>query len=161
MSIKNKKLGLNVCTSCGYDLTGNMTGHCPECGTVITSTSENAVGNEYGYVSFVLGVALFVTAPVMLNFNVSLWSEGPKAGPTSIPMDLAYPAGLIGMALVLLVALFSIGCGVRGLSIAARQGRTRIVPLAGTFISAIAFALWIVVAIDLVMILSIFRYVSY
>ena len=23
------------CTSCGYDLTGNTTGHCPECGTKI------------------------------------------------------------------------------------------------------------------------------
>ena len=27
-----RKLGPNICRSCGYDLTGNETGQCPECG---------------------------------------------------------------------------------------------------------------------------------
>ncbi len=29
---KRRKLGVNVCPGCGYDLTGNETGKCPECG---------------------------------------------------------------------------------------------------------------------------------
>ena len=29
---KRRKLGLNACHSCGYDLTGNESGVCPECG---------------------------------------------------------------------------------------------------------------------------------
>ena len=29
---KRRKLGPNTCPSCGYDLTGNETGECPECG---------------------------------------------------------------------------------------------------------------------------------
>ena len=29
---KRRKLGPNACNSCGYDLTGNETGICPECG---------------------------------------------------------------------------------------------------------------------------------
>ena len=29
---KRRKLGPNACPACGYDLTGNETGVCPECG---------------------------------------------------------------------------------------------------------------------------------
>jgi len=29
---KRRKLGPNACPSCGYDLTGNESGECPECG---------------------------------------------------------------------------------------------------------------------------------
>ena len=29
---KRRKFGPNACPSCGYDLTGNETGKCPECG---------------------------------------------------------------------------------------------------------------------------------
>ena len=28
------------CQKCGYDLTGNVSGRCPECGTVINAPSE-------------------------------------------------------------------------------------------------------------------------
>jgi len=34
---KRRKLGPTACPSCGYDLTGNETGACPECG-VATKT---------------------------------------------------------------------------------------------------------------------------
>jgi rubrerythrin len=27
-----------LCRECGYDLTGNLSGQCPECGTLIGST---------------------------------------------------------------------------------------------------------------------------
>ena len=36
---KRRKLGPNACPSCGYDLTGNETGVCPECGAVIAIIS--------------------------------------------------------------------------------------------------------------------------
>jgi len=31
-----------LCSSCGYDLTGNMTGVCPECGTPVHRASERS-----------------------------------------------------------------------------------------------------------------------
>ena len=36
---KRRKLGPNACSSCGYDLTGNESGVCSECGAAITSTN--------------------------------------------------------------------------------------------------------------------------
>jgi hypothetical protein len=34
---KRRKLGPNACPGCGYDLTGNESGECPECGAVTNS----------------------------------------------------------------------------------------------------------------------------
>ena len=34
---RRRKLGPNACPSCGYDLTGNQTGECPECGESIAT----------------------------------------------------------------------------------------------------------------------------
>jgi len=35
---KRRKLGPNACPSCGYDLTGNESGKCPECGEAMSHT---------------------------------------------------------------------------------------------------------------------------
>jgi hypothetical protein len=32
-----RKLSVHLCRQCGYDLTGNVTGVCPECGTAISA----------------------------------------------------------------------------------------------------------------------------
>ena len=34
---QGRKFGPNACVNCGYDLTGNETGECPECGQIITA----------------------------------------------------------------------------------------------------------------------------
>ena len=38
---KRRKLGPNACPSCGYDLTGNTSGVCPECGERIQEAELN------------------------------------------------------------------------------------------------------------------------
>jgi len=38
---KRGKLGPNACSSCGYDLTGNETGVCPECGANKETSAES------------------------------------------------------------------------------------------------------------------------
>lgn len=35
--------GIACCTSCGYDLTGNTSGICPECGTPIRKLGTNGI----------------------------------------------------------------------------------------------------------------------
>jgi hypothetical protein len=37
---KKKKPGPGVCGKCSYDLTGNETGTCPECGTVLADSAQ-------------------------------------------------------------------------------------------------------------------------
>jgi hypothetical protein len=39
---KRRKLGVNVCPSCGYDLTGNESGVCSECGVKAGTSSDSA-----------------------------------------------------------------------------------------------------------------------
>jgi predicted RNA-binding Zn-ribbon protein involved in translation (DUF1610 family) len=36
-----RKLSVHLCRQCGYDLTGNVSGVCPECGTAITVQATN------------------------------------------------------------------------------------------------------------------------
>ena len=36
---KRRKLGANTCPTCGYDLTGNKTGECPECGVELKAAA--------------------------------------------------------------------------------------------------------------------------
>jgi tRNA(Ile2) C34 agmatinyltransferase TiaS len=38
--LRNPKPG--ICANCGYDLTGNASGRCPECGARTPSTGEKA-----------------------------------------------------------------------------------------------------------------------
>jgi hypothetical protein len=35
--VRRKTSGKSTCTSCGYNLTGNISGVCPECGTTVAA----------------------------------------------------------------------------------------------------------------------------
>lgn len=38
-SLKKRFSGLPICASCGYNLTGNLSGRCPDCGTAVKSAT--------------------------------------------------------------------------------------------------------------------------
>ena len=37
-----RRLAANQCLHCGYSLTGNVSGFCPECGSIVTPADSNA-----------------------------------------------------------------------------------------------------------------------
>ena len=37
-----RRFGAGRCATCGYDLTGNVSGICPECGTAVPRTAASA-----------------------------------------------------------------------------------------------------------------------
>ena len=39
---RHLRLAEGLCISCGYDLTGNVSGMCPECGTDNTESGQGA-----------------------------------------------------------------------------------------------------------------------
>jgi ribosomal protein L37AE/L43A len=41
LQIEAERRGRNVCPRCEYDLTGNTSGRCPECGAVLASASTD------------------------------------------------------------------------------------------------------------------------
>jgi len=114
--------------------------------------------NEYSVLSLILGVTLLIAAPILLNFNANLWSEGPTAGSTSIPMELAFPAGIVAVVVFLSISLTSIGLSLKGLFIAIKYTTTKVTPVVGVLISFSSLALWIIVSIDLILILDAFRH---
>lgn len=69
------------CQACGYNLTGNMSGRCPECGIDAKEPSPEPIMRSrsgIAWSSFVLGIALvLVTAPVLGHDSlalIALWS---------------------------------------------------------------------------------------
>jgi hypothetical protein len=38
---RRRRRSANLCTRCGYDLTGNVSGRCPECGLVLAANAEH------------------------------------------------------------------------------------------------------------------------
>lgn len=46
LRMRTRGAALNMCRYCGYDLTGNASGVCPECGKVIPEDQASAVAPE-------------------------------------------------------------------------------------------------------------------
>ncbi len=45
--LRRRRMKLGLCLRCGYDLTGNVSGVCPECGTKIAVQSERAAAGPH------------------------------------------------------------------------------------------------------------------
>jgi hypothetical protein len=41
---RRQRVSLGLCLACGYNLTGNVSGTCPECGTAVRSAETPAKG---------------------------------------------------------------------------------------------------------------------
>lgn len=41
--LRSKRIAPGHCTRCGYDLTGNVSGRCPECGSAVSGSPVNGI----------------------------------------------------------------------------------------------------------------------
>ena len=39
-TLRSRRRSKGLCTECGYDLTGNVSGKCPECGTLVSAKAR-------------------------------------------------------------------------------------------------------------------------
>ena len=99
---RRHRLKHGLCLECGYDLTGNVSGICPECGTLITTDAKDPItagrcavfGGVFGFVVTWVGwVVCCLAYPAMPGFLV-----GHALGITSLSWLLPI-ASLVNAAL--------------------------------------------------------------
>jgi len=107
---------------------------------------------QWGFASLLIGGVLLLASCVLLVFNIIFW----KAGRGGIPMVFAFAAGLIGVAGVFCLGIASLVFGIWGWQEAYANRHCPALAIAGTFISLVGLAAWLIAGIDLIMILHSF-----
>jgi hypothetical protein len=108
---------------------------------------------QWGLASILIGCTLLVTASVVLVFNVLLF----HGGPAGIPTGLALAGGLIAALVVSALGLASLLFGVRGWQEAYASSSSPGLSIAGVGASVVGLVAWMIVAIDLIAILTSFN----
>jgi hypothetical protein len=57
------------CQTCGYDLTGNVSGRCPECGTAADSAITDRGGNRVRYAALAIVTAAIVLPMITISIR--------------------------------------------------------------------------------------------
>jgi hypothetical protein len=107
---------------------------------------------QWGLASLMIGAVLVLAAPVASIFNVVFW----RSGPSGLPKVPAFVGAVVGLGVILGLAGFGIAAGLKGRHRAPGELRPSPLATAGVVTGAAAMILWIVVAIDLLAILSSF-----
>ncbi len=107
-------------------------------------------GAQWGLASLTIGSVIFLASPILLLFN-TIFAQGGRAG---VPMGAAWTASMIGWSLLLLLAIASIGFGIRGIRLACREGQSLALGVAGTCMSIGGFLSWLIAGIDLIIVLA-------
>jgi len=70
---RQQRLKNNICTECGYDLTANVSGVCPECGTLIRHGSDTSNGEAESWRG---ASALFMAICAVVCIVVAYFGNG-------------------------------------------------------------------------------------
>jgi hypothetical protein len=111
-------------------------------------------GPQWGLASLVIGGVLLIDASITLVFNTLLWWSGPAG----LPMVPVVAGAVVGLLVVLGLAAFGIGLGLRGWIEAPIGRRPSPLARAGVATSVAAMILWLMVGIDLIVILNSFSW---
>ena len=65
---------------------------------------------QSGLASLIIGAVLLLDSSITLVFNMLLWRSGPEG----LPIVPAFAGAILGLLVVLCLAAFGIGLGVRG-----------------------------------------------
>ncbi len=120
----------------------------------IAKSYESRDAFEWGLASLGLGAVTLLAAPVTLVFNVLLWRSGLSGEIPKVPAILA--AGL-GMLMMLGLAGCGVVFGLRSRWLDGALQRPSPLASAGVLLGVAAMALWMIVGVDLLMILSTLR----
>jgi hypothetical protein len=99
----------------------------------------------WGLASLLLGIPLFVGAPIQLQLNRNLWTMGPHG----MNLPGAFIAGLFSFLMILGLAGSGVFFGIRGWLLAVRERQTIALGLAGTLLNAATLLIWLWIGIDL------------
>jgi hypothetical protein len=114
-------------------------------------------GFEWGLASVIVGATFLIMAPPALLFCLTLWGRGnPEHGLSLGDLKLAEVGGIVCVLGAELLCLTGLLFGIRGLGRARRERQPAALPFTGILMCAAAMVAWLIVAIDLIMILSTF-----
>ena len=99
----------------------------------------------WGLASLLLGIPLFVGAPIQLQLNRNLWTMGPHG----MNLPPAFIASLFSFLMILGLAGSGIFFGIRGWLLAVRERQPIALGLAGTLLDGATLLIWLGIGIDL------------
>jgi hypothetical protein len=126
------------------------TGLLSDVGDAKGATTDD--GAQLGLASLIIESVLLLDSSIALVFNTLLWRNGPSG----LPIIPAFAGAVLGLLVVLGLAAFGIGLGIKGSRKAFGDRPPSPLAIAGVVTGGAAVILWLVVGIDLIVILSSF-----
>lgn len=104
--------GMNLCAQCGYSLTGNVSGRCPECGTVVGERGATpAAGTAIAPKWMLAGMYGFAVAEVVMGgLRISILSMALAPWPALLLLTIRCEPAIVtaGLGLLLGVAAWAL-----------------------------------------------------
>ena len=115
-------------------------------------------GFEWGLASTLIGATFLIMGPVAFLFCLSFWVNGKNDdhGLSLRDLQLIEIGSIVCVIGAEALCVVSVFFGIRGLAHARRERRPVALPLSGILLSAVAMGVWLIVAIDLLMMVATF-----